>query len=163
MLTPVTAKARRFFRRVREAFASRSAKGALGRRLVALVSAVLLLSGALGAGRSYLWCSMMEEAVEACCCDPAREGDETRTSEIRAACCEDHAIGEITKARVVVDTIAVPDALPATIAVAEAISPIAIAPPFAAPRSAPAMRGSPIRAGPNRAVDTCVRLQVFRC
>lgn len=164
MLATVPPAARSVVRRAREISAALGANGALGRRLTALVAALLVLSGAVGAGRTYLWCSMMERAVEACCCEPGRDGDEDRSApEIGAACCEDHAVGELAKARVAANVIDVPDAVVGAIALPPAAPPPIAAPPLAAPLRASLTRASPIRAGPLRAAETCARLQVFRC
>lgn len=141
-----------------------SAVRRLSRAALALCAALLLLVSALGAGRTYLWCAMMERAVEACCCDPAREGDEGPAgTEIHAACCEDRAVAEADKARVAAGAIELPAAVLVGIVGPQSISSRASS-PIVAPRL-PTARApqNPIRAGPLRAADIAVRLQVFRC
>lgn len=136
-------------------------------RLFALVAATLVLVGSLTAGRSYLWCSMMERAVEACCCDVEHAADEAPAdegSEYKNACCQDHALGDLDKARVAADAPDLPDAMlaalpPPLITVAAAI-PAARFVPARAPSS---ISARPIRAGPPTAAQTAVRLQVFLC
>jgi hypothetical protein len=137
------------------------------RRLFAFVAAALVLVGSLTAGRSYLWCAMMERAVEACCCDVEHAADEApadERSEIRNACCEDRAYGDLDKARVSAGALdlsaAMIAALPAPAVIVAVSTPAARFVPTRAPSSVCA---SPIRAGPRTAAQTAVRLQVFRC
>lgn len=136
-------------------------------RLFALAAAALVLVGSLTAGRSYLWCSMMERAVEACCCDvehaegesPADEG-----SEIKNACCEDRALGDLDKARVAADALELPDAAPAALPAPTVIVAAAIpAARFVPARAPSSICPSPIRAGPRSAAENAIRLQVFLC
>jgi hypothetical protein len=138
----------------------------LGRRLLAVAVAALVLVGALGAGRTYLWCSMMEQRVETCCCAAERgdgEREEDKGSELQNGCCASHSHDAVTVARVSTGLLEIP---PAVVVLAAPLPTIAI--PFLvrshAPRSpsgAPRMR--PIRAGPRHASATCAQLQVFRC
>ncbi len=139
------------------------------RSLLALGLAAVVLAGALSAGRTYLWCSMMQRSVETCCCAPdaptAAETMREPRTEIRSACCESRDVGDLTSAVSPSPALEVPPTAPASPAPA-AVLPIvtratalvgAWAPP---PRTAPVRA---IRAGPRGAPDTCVRLQVFRC
>jgi hypothetical protein len=139
-------------------------------RLAAFFLAAVMLLGALTAGRSYLWCSMMAQAVEACCCEPAGEddgapvGDARGGARLHAACCERHGYGDVARGSFAADKLEVPDAMPVTLAA----PPVLLAPPVPAPSLVPATVlasacGGAIRAGPWAASDTCIRLQVFRC
>jgi hypothetical protein len=124
--------------------------------------AALLLVTSLSAGRAYLWCSMMERAVDACCCEPASDGDEHDGPQLHPACCEDHALGKLATASPGAPALEIPAALAASLAPPAPMPRAAVAVPFA-PQAATALCAAPIRAGPPRAQDTCVRLQVFRC
>lgn len=175
MLLPVIVSAQSrpspFLGRGPAARRSRNASGgranAAFSRFLALVAAALVLVASLTAGRSYLWCSMMERAVEACCCDVEHAADEApvdERSEIRNACCEDRALGDLAKARAAADA---PE-LPAATLAALPTPAIAVAVPMAAARFVPgrapgSICASPIRAGPRSAAQNAVRLQVFRC
>lgn len=137
------------------------------RRLFAFCLAALVLSGALTAGRTYLWCSMMQASVETCCCGPERATAEARIderSELRNGCCEDRGHDELDQGRLVSTAIEVPAALPP--AACSPLPALAVATRGASltPASPPCtVRASPIRAGPRAASEICVRLQVFRC
>jgi hypothetical protein len=137
------------------------------RRLFALVAATLVLVASLTAGRSYLWCAMMERAVEACCCDVEHAADEApadERSEIRNACCEDRAFGDLDKGRVSASTPDLPDAMIAALPAPAVIVAASITAARFVPARAPSsVCASPIRAGPRTAAQTAVRLQVFRC
>lgn len=133
-------------------------------RLCALGVAALVILGTLSAGRSYLWCSMMEQPVEACCCAAERaETGAEATPELRNGCCEKHHAEALLKGHVPA-TLEVPASLPA--------APLPAPPVLAAPVPAPSLSYAPpsclrragfIRAGPWAPSDLCVRLQVFRC
>ncbi|MFT3765451.1 MAG: hypothetical protein QM820_08055 [Minicystis sp.] len=134
------------------------------RKLFAITVAALVVVGALTAGRSYLWCAMMERAVEACCCEPEDDGATEHGAEIHSACCEDHLHAGLDKARVGASTIEIPAAMPADLAPPSvSLAALTPAPSFAPPRARATARARPIRAGPTSAADTCVLLQVFRC
>jgi hypothetical protein len=135
-------------------------------RLFALCLAALVLVSTLAAGRTYLWCSMMEQRVETCCCASERSdverGGDTRP-ELRSRCCETHGEDALTAAGIFSSAIEIP---PAVVAVAPPAPALTVAIPSAS--YAPvlpqrAVRTSPIRAGPRTASATCARLQVFRC
>jgi hypothetical protein len=138
----------------------------VGRRLFALCLAAVVLVGALTAGRTYVWCSMMQQRVTTCCCAAERSDVERREDtrpELRSRCCETHGEDALTVAGTFSGAIEIP---PAVVAVA----PPAPAPTVAIPSAsyAPvlpqrAVRVSPIRAGPRTASATCAKLQVFRC
>lgn len=132
------------------------------RRLLAVAVSALLLVTSLSAGRAYLWCSMMERAVDACCCEPEGDGDEHDGPQLHAGCCEDHALGKLATASPAAPALEIPPALAATIAPPAPMLRAAVAVPLA-PRASAAACTSPIRAGPSRATDACARLQVFRC
>jgi len=133
------------------------------RRLFAVAVSALVLIASLSAGRAYLWCSMMERAVEACCCEPEGDGEEHEGAQIHAGCCEDRAIGTLAKASPAAATaVEIPPALPAALAPPAPALRAVVAEP-AAPQARATACASPIRADPSRAADTCVRLQVFRC
>ena len=132
------------------------------RRLAALVVAALVLTGALTAGRPYVWCVMMERAMDACCCALSHDdASEPGGPEISASCCEDRALGKLAEARLGASPIELPAATAAEPSTPPAVV-IARAPSFVRPHVAARVRAAPIRAGPT-ATDTCVRLQVFRC
>jgi hypothetical protein len=137
-----------------------------GRRLFALCLAALVLVGTLAAGRTYLWCSMMEQRVETCCCAAERgdgEREEDKGSELRNGCCASHSHDALTVARVSTDLLEIP---PAVVVLAAPVPALAVVIPVRshAPSSPScAARTRPIRAGPRHASATCAELQVFRC
>jgi hypothetical protein len=136
-------------------------------KLSGLCLAILVLASTLTAGWSYLWCAMMQERVDTCCCAPEHGTVDTprdQGPELRNGCCEHRGLDELTKGSVVSSTIEVPPALP--VAVIPQVVTLAAAIPAAplAPDAGPStVRERPIRAGPHGATDTCVWLQVFRC
>jgi hypothetical protein len=134
------------------------------RRLAALAAAALLVVSALNGGRSYLWCSMMERAVEACCCEPAADdGDHPEGATLHAACCEDHVQASLDKGRVG-GAVEVPGAAVSAAVPPSVMAAVIVLRPTFVPGGTPALAcPSPIRAGPRRAAETAVRLQVFRC
>jgi hypothetical protein len=132
-----------------------------GRRLFALCLAALVLMGALTAGRTYLWCSMMEQPVDARCC--VTEPTDVTGSELRSGCCETRGHDEIAMARVPSGGVEIP---PAVVAIAPPAPALSVAISVASYSPTPhlrAVRTSHIRAGPGAASATCVKLQVFRC
>ncbi|APR87576.1 hypothetical protein A7982_12925 [Minicystis rosea] len=136
-------------------------------RMFAITVAALVVVSALTAGRSYLWCSMMERAVEACCCEPEHDAFEAPAGgepEVHSACCEDRLHAAFDKARVSRAAVEVPDVLPVSVAAPAIVRASAsAAPAFAPARPSARVRAGPIRAGPRSAAETCVRLQVFHC
>jgi hypothetical protein len=128
---------------------------------------LLVLANALTAGKGYLWCSMMQQAVETCCCEPKHTGVEAPSiqgSELRSGCCEQRGHDELTKGLVVSGTIEVPPATPVAVVVPVATLAATIpAAPFAPNRAPSTPRARSIRAGPRAAAHTCAWLQVFRC
>lgn len=151
----------------REPFRPHSWAGAALRRILAAATIALVTLSALGVGRTYLWCAMMEQRVERCCCTPDRSGDEPGDDEgpgIQNGCCEEQAASTPAVGNVSANLLEVPAALPVT----EAAPPVTLAttarvPSFDRLADPPGVRARPIRAGPASASDTCVRLQVFRC
>ena len=139
---------------------------ALVRRLVALCSAAVVLVGALAAGKSYLWCSMMQASVETCCCSPEPsvldEGASERP-ELRSACCEHRAHDDLATVRLPTIALDVPPGLRTGFVVADASTTMAGRVSALAPAAPSRAGGATIRAGPSTATETCVRLQVFRC
>jgi hypothetical protein len=138
------------------------------RRLLGLVVTALVLVSTLGAGRTYLWCTMMQERVESCCCASAeseRDAGRDQAPTVQNGCCEDHATPAVDLGSVPSDLIEMPAALPAP----PLGAPVVVAAPArAAPSVSQAVaslnpRARPIRAGPRSAADTAIRLQVFRC
>lgn len=138
------------------------------RRLLALCSALILLVGTLMAGRSYLWCAMMQQTVESCCCEPepATDGAEARSESapgVETGCCEHRSSEGATPGSVASDVLELPAAAP----VDSGTAPFSISAERASvttqPIVAQLLRARPIRAGPATASDTCIRLQVFRC
>lgn len=153
-----------FVARLRALRRGASTRAVLG-RLFALFVAAVVFVGALTAGCTYLWCSMMQQRVEACCCEPRRSGLEAPAGDeprLENGCCEDRRSAGIDVGRVAADILDVSAAPPAaapapTIAIpAAATSSIPLAPRLLT-------RAQPPRAGPQRASDRCARLQVFRC
>jgi hypothetical protein len=144
-----------------------SAVRAVLRQLSALCLVLLVLSGTLTAGGTYLWCSMMQASVETCCCAPERSALQVQTDErpeIHSGCCQSHGHEALDQGRLVSSAIEVPPALPAAAlrpapVLAGAI-PVAS---YVAASPSCAVRASPIRAGPRTASEHCAKLQVFRC
>lgn len=137
-------------------------RSVIARRAAAFAVALLALSSALFAGKPYLFCVMMERSVEACCCAP--DEPDSDSPEARAACCESHAGGDLAKARAAHDV-----ALEVPSAALSGTAPCLKAPRTTRPLShtldtSPNLPiGNQIRAGPSKALDACVMLQVFRC
>jgi hypothetical protein len=142
------------------------APAALG-RILAFAVAALLLVGSVTAGRTYVWCVVMERTMSACCMAP-EHGDalapgQLEHPEVSRSCCEQRTADDLAKARAPGAPFEVP---PPLATLAPAVQPIDLSATsvalLRAPR--PALRPDcPIRAGPSAASDTCVRLQVFRC
>jgi hypothetical protein len=138
------------------------------RRVLASCLAALVLVATLTAGRPYLWCSMMERRVEACCCKGEEDGtlaSPDQGPEIQNGCCEGRDHDELSKARVVTDGMDIPPVTPSS---SRAPGPMLVRNRFAQASLGPAPdvargRTAPIRAGPRCATESCVRLQVFRC
>jgi hypothetical protein len=145
-----------------------SAGGLLGgllRRFFALCLAATVLTATLGAGRAYLWCSMMQERVETCCCEPGQTADEGHTGpELRSGCCESKPSALLGTGITASKELEVPASLPAMCALqTKPALPTVERSPRRAPEASLGSRERPIRAGPCGASEVCVRLQVFRC
>jgi hypothetical protein len=137
-------------------------------QLFAWALVALVVTASLTSGRSFLWCAMMERAVEACCCDPVEddhEASEDGRATLHAGCCEHQTLAEAAPARVSVDApeplatmpVALPSAPVPTVVAATRVE-------ASARRAAPSwLRARPIRAGPETAREIAARLQVFRC
>jgi hypothetical protein len=139
---------------------------ALFRRIFVLAVAAVVLAATIGAGRTYLFCTMMQERVDRCCCTPERDEADLTPSDapsIEAGCCEDHATGALALGSTSPAGLDVPAGLPAAIEVPLVVSTAPPAPRFERQPAAAVLAASPIRAGPRTASDACVRLQVFRC
>ncbi len=76
----------------REAVARRSAKSAL-----CFFLALALLGAIVFQGRRFLWCPLMLEAREACCC-PATSHDDPGPTVERPACCDARAVPQASHA-----------------------------------------------------------------
>jgi hypothetical protein len=144
----------------------RGAVSGLVRRLFVLCLAAVVLTATLGAGHAYLWCSMMQEHVKTCCCDPAptasEPGGDTR-QELRSGCCESKNGAALGAGLTISQAVELPAALPATSA--PRMEPSSAVPTRSrrALQAVVGWRERPIRAGPRSAAEVCVSLQVFRC
>jgi hypothetical protein len=146
----------------------RGGNRALLRRAFAGCLAAAVLAATLGAGRAYLWCSMMQQRVDTCCCEPERHAAEERSEtrqELRNGCCESQQGATLAAGIATCRVLDVPAAFPAAdLPRTELASVVASWPPL---RARAARGGSsrerPIRAGPRGASEVCIRLQVFRC
>lgn len=153
-------------RRSRSPAGERSRARAVASRLGALWLAAIVLAGVLTAGRTYLFCSMMERVVDACCCDPAVDGDDAQPggATIKVGCCEDRVHGDIAQGNLGAGDVEVPAALLTVTALAPVIvSPAPAAAAHVSARAPAVLSTSPIRAGPRTASEACIHLQVFRC
>jgi hypothetical protein len=142
--------------------------GELLRRVFALILAGTVLTATLAAGHDYLWCSMMQQRVETCCCDPAPTAEEgrgdTQQQELRSGCCESKHAAVLGTGITTTRAVEVPAALPATCAPrTEPVSAVPKGSALPALKADVGRRERPIRAGPSSAAEACVTLQVFRC
>jgi hypothetical protein len=133
------------------------------RRLFALGVAVVLLWGSTAAGKAYLWCIPLQQAIHECCCAAEHEAPREQPA-VRVACCDVQAVAALPAAKPLSPPPALPPvpvdvaSLPA--AVVEPAYLLAKGPP---PRPARSQRYGLTRAGPRFASDACVRLQVLHC
>jgi hypothetical protein len=139
--------------------------GGLLRRVFALCLAATVLTATLSAGRAYLWCSIMQERVETCCCEPGQSADEGHAGqELRSGCCESKHSALLGTGITASKPLEVPAALPAMSVLQTEPALVAVErSPRRASETAVGSRERPIRAGPCSASEVCVRLQVFRC
>jgi hypothetical protein len=129
-----------------------------------------VLVGTLSAGRTYLWCSMMERYVKACCVEtehadatqPGVERPEDAHPHLDSGCCEKHAQDGLTVAPVPSGDVDIPPPVVAAVVPAPVLTAAICIAPCPAVHARP-NHARPIRAGPGTASATCVRLQVFRC
>jgi hypothetical protein len=134
-------------------------------RFVALCVAAVVLVGTLTAGHTYLWCSMMQQRLETCCCETRRselEAPAIGQSQIENGCCQQYHTGGIDMGRVASESLDV--SAPLAVAVTTptfAISVVGASPMPHVPR--PITHAKAPRAGPQTASDRCARLQVFHC
>jgi hypothetical protein len=137
------------------------------RRFFGLCLAAIVLAATLGGGRAYVWCSMMQQRVETCCCDPAPRAQEERGEtgqELRGGCCESRHAATFGMSTTSPQALEVPAALPA--ACVPRTEPVLAVPKWSSlrvPAASVGLRERTIRAGPYGASDVCIRLQVFRC
>lgn len=144
-----------------------------GRRWLALGLAVVVAAAALLAGRFYLWCIPMQRAMATCCCHQEMSaGGSTApagaaladAARLRGACCEELAMAALPDASAADH--APPDVPPAPLAIARSAPSIEQArgtAPLRRAVSPSAHSPFPSRAGPTRASETCILLQIFRC
>jgi hypothetical protein len=141
---------------------------AAARKLLALGGALLVLVSTLTAGRSYLWCAMMQQTVDRCCCEPeptanASEAGPDSAPGAEAGCCEHQGIESTAPGSVASAPIELPAVAPVDTRGTPAVVTAASAPVAARPVVAQLVRARPIRAGPATGSDICIRLQVIRC
>jgi hypothetical protein len=140
----------------------------VSRWIRALCLLAIFVTASVTAGKAYLFCIPMQQAVQACCCagehrpDPeqiAREG-----ATIERTCCDGRFIDELPTSSTPAPHASVP---PAMITIADPIVVPAVRTTSFERRVDPlpprAARYGPSRAGPRSAADACVDLQVFRC
>ncbi|MFO0757771.1 MAG: hypothetical protein U0359_14850 [Byssovorax sp.] len=151
--------------RSRSPAGERSRARALLSRLGALALAAIVLASLLTAGRTYLFCSMMDRVVDACCCAPETDGEDTHDGPaLKVGCCEDRVHGDIAQGNLAAGDVEVPVALPASAVLPAVIVAQVLRAPALLDTERPAvLPASPIRAGPRTASEACVYLQVFRC
>lgn len=137
------------------------------RPLSAWILAVVVVSAALMAGRSYLWCVPMQRTMTSCCegsADPAAL--DGAAPSVRRGCCDGRTVGALPAAASQGAVLSLPSAALAFVTLAAQPALLSVAPRRDAARELGALasaRAGPIRAGPTRASRTCAALQVFRC
>ena len=142
---------------------------ALRQRLGALCLLVLFVAASVSAGKAYLWCVPMQQAMHDCCCAAAHGTDQDlRLGELPAVhepcCCTSHLVGELPATHVPPPVDSVPPALATFVVVPECL----VEPPRLLAQRLTSLpprlqRYGPTRAGPRSASATCAALQVFRC
>lgn len=138
------------------------------RALAILLMSALVLTSALSAGRTYLWCAAMARAMDACCCVASASDELAPPGETaalrRPRCCKSQVSAvSVARAQAPTPTAPVP---PAAMAAAPTATPAPTACPammLAVEAAALPARHGWTRAGPRSASETCVHLQVFRC
>jgi hypothetical protein len=141
------------------------------RRLFALCLAAVVLVGTLTAGRTYLWCAMMEQRVAASCCAAERPDIERPNVErpddarphLGNGCCERHGQDGLTVAPVPSGDADILPSVAATVVPAPVPTVAVRILPYPPVVPARPSHARPIRAGPGTASAACARLQVFRC
>ena len=129
---------------------------------------VVFVTASVTAGKAYLFCIPMQQAVQACCCasehrpDPeqiAREG-----AAIERTCCDGRFVDELPTWSTPAPPASVPPAV-ITVADVAVVPSVRVASFERRVESLPprAARYGPSRAGPRSAADVCIDLQVFRC
>jgi hypothetical protein len=132
------------------------------RRLFALFAAVALLWSATSAGKTYLWCVPLQQALHECCC--ATEHEVPQQPTVRFACCDVQAVGALPAARPPSPPAALPPALLSVASLPPAVvEPASVPVPKPAQKPPRSLRYGLTRAGPWFASDACVRLHVLHC